>query len=288
VKGKQSGEMTLHAPRSTLHALGMPSFFADRVVLITGASSGIGRALALRLGQDGAKVGLVARRRELLEELAARINDLPSTLHAPRSTHVAVADVTKRDEMQAAAQAIRAALGPIDLLIANAGVGTPTLLDPVNIHDVERTIQVNLLGAIYAVEAVLPEMLRRKSGHLVAISSLAAFKGLPGESAYCASKAAVNAYFEGLRIQARAHRIRVTIACPGFVQTPMTSVIHTPMPFLMTAEKAAEHILWAIRKRKKLYRFPRRTSWLMRLTSWLPDWLVARSMKSYNASINNG
>src|SRR3981081_1445547 len=101
-------------------------------------------------------------------------------------------------------------------------------------------------------------MLRRGSGHLVAISSLAAFKGLPGESAYCASKAAVNAYLEGLRIQLRDHGIRVTIACPGFVETPMTAVNEFPMPFVMSAEKAADHILWAIRKRKKVYRFPRR------------------------------
>ena len=259
----------------------MPKFFADRVVLITGASSGIGRALAVLLSREGAKLGLIARRRDLLEELASTINT--ATIHDSRSKiHVAIADVTKRDEVQAAAQAVRTALGPIDVVIANAGVGTPTLLDPVNVHDVERMIQVNLLGAVYAIEAVLPEMLKRKSGHLVAISSLAAFKGLPGESGYCASKAAINAYFEGLRIQTRDYGIRVTVACPGFVQTPMTAVIDTPMPFLMTAEKAAEHILWAIRKRKKLYRFPRRMSWLMRLTSLLPDWIVARSMKSYN------
>ena len=254
----------------------MPNPFANRVVLVTGASSGIGRELALRLGRAGAKVGLVARRRELLDELAGMIRSAGGAV-AP-----AAADVANRDEMQAAARAIRAQLGPIDLLIANAGVGTPTLLDPVNIRDVERMIQVNLLGVVYAVEAVLPEMLARKSGHLAAVSSLAAFKGLPGESGYCASKAGVNAYMEGLRIHLREHGVRVTVACPGFVETPMTAVVTEPMPFLMSAGQAADHILWAIRKQRKVYRFPRRMSWIMRLTSWLPDWVVAHSMKSYN------
>ena len=88
-------------------------------------------------------------------------------------------------------------------MVANAGFGAPTRLDPLNTADVEQTIRVNVLGVIYSIEAVLPGMLARRSGHLLAVSSLAAFKGLPGESAYCASKAAVNAYMEGLRIALR-------------------------------------------------------------------------------------
>ena len=254
----------------------MPGFFANRVVLVTGASSGIGRALSLRLARQGAKVGLVARRRELLGDLASEIRSAGGT------AALAIADVSQRDQMHAAAKSIRDELGPIDLLIANAGIGTPTLLDPLNVHDVEKMFQVNVFGVIYAIEAVLPDMLRRKSGQIAAVSSLGAFKGLPGESGYCASKAAANVYLEGLRIQLRGTGISVTIACPGFVETPMTAVIDTPMPFLINAEKAANCILWAICKRKKLYRFPRRMSWLMRLTAWLPDAIIAWSMRSYN------
>ena len=107
-------------------------------------------------------------------------------------------------------------------MVANAGFGAPTQLDPLNTADVEQTIRVNVMGVIYSIEAVLPGMLDRGRGHLLAISSLAAFKGLPGESAYCASKAAVNAYMEGLRIALRTKGIVVTTVCPGFVQTPMT------------------------------------------------------------------
>ena len=110
---------------------------------------------------------------------------------------------------------------------------------PLNIDAVEKMIRVNLLGVVYSIEAVLPEMLKRRSGHLAAVSSLAAYKGLPGESAYCASKAAVNTYLEGLRIQLRPHNIAVTTICPGFVATPMTAINQFRMPFLWTAEKAA-------------------------------------------------
>jgi short-subunit dehydrogenase len=257
----------------------MPDRFQNQVVLITGASSGIGRALALRLGQRGAKVGLVARRVALLQEIQ---KVLAIASGSESSCGIAAADVSIREEMQAATRSIREQLGPIDVLIANAGVGTPTLLDPINIKDVERMIRVNVFGVVYAIEAVLPEMLKRKSGHIAAVSSIAAFKGLPGESAYCASKAAVNTYCEGLRIQLRDHGIPVTVACPGFVQTPMTAVNDFHMPFLIGAEKAADWILWAIRKRKKVCRFPRRMSWAARMFGWLPDWVIARSMRGYN------
>jgi short-subunit dehydrogenase len=254
----------------------MSHFFHNRVVLLTGASSGIGWAVAKRLASDGAKVGLVARRRALLDELAQVIRQSGGTAAC------AEADVSRRDETRAATQHIREVLGPIDVLIANAGIGTPTLLDPLNIHDVERMFQVNVFGVIYAIEAVLPEMLKRRTGRIAAVSSIAAFKGLPGESAYCATKAAVNTYLEGLRIQLRGRGISVTVACPGFVKTPMTAANEFAMPFLMSADRAAGYVLHAVRKRLKVYRFPRRMSWLMRLTSWLPDWVIARTMRSYN------
>jgi short-subunit dehydrogenase len=250
--------------------------FRDCVALVTGASSGIGKALALRLAREGCRVGLVARRRELLDNLADQIRS-----EGGCST-TAIADVSDRDEIRAAARHIRDQLGPIDYLIANAGVGTPTLLDPLNIADVERMFEVNVFGVIYAVEAVLPEMIDRKRGHICAVSSLAAFKGMPGESAYCATKAAVNTYLEGLRIQLREHNVAVTTVCPGFVATPMTAVNDFHMPFLVSAERAADHIVRALRRRRKVYRFPWQMSLLMRALCWLPDRLIARSMRSYN------
>src|SRR5207248_7992833 len=132
--------------------------------------------------------------------------------------------------------------GPVDLLVANSGVGLPTQLEPMNVDEVDNLIKVNYLGVVYAIAGVLPEMLQRGKGHLAAVSSLAAYKGMPGESAYCSSKAAVNVYMEGLRIQLRPRGIYVTTVCPGFVDTPMTQVNEFKMTWLWSADKAARKI----------------------------------------------
>jgi short-subunit dehydrogenase len=248
--------------------------FADQVAVVTGASSGIGWALARTLAAQRCKVGLVARRRDRLEALAGEIRQSGGT------AAVAAADVADRDETLAAIGALREQLGPIDLLIANAGVGSETTLDPVNLDDIERTFQVNVLGVVYAIAAVLPEMLRRSRGHVAAVSSLAAYKGLPGESAYCASKAAVSSYMEGLRIQLRDRGIAVTTICPGFVQTPMVEKEDfRRMPYVMSADDAARRIVRALARRVKVFNFPWQMALLMRLTRLVPDWVIARFMR---------
>jgi short-subunit dehydrogenase len=250
--------------------------FANQVAVITGASSGIGWALARELAGQKCRVGLVARRQEQLDNLAQEIRQGGGTAETAR------ADVADRAETLAAIRDLAIRLGPVDLLLANAGVGAPTFLKPFNVTDVEKMFRVNLFGVIYSIEAVLPEMLERGQGHLAAVSSLAAYKGLPGESAYCASKAAVNAYLEGLRIQLRGRGIAVTTICPGFIKTPMTAVNDFHMPFLMEADQAARKIVRALRRRRKVYNFPWQMALLMKLTRWLPDWLLARSMQKYN------
>jgi short-subunit dehydrogenase len=194
----------------------------------------------------------------------------------------AAADVADREQVRAAIEEVRGRLGPVDLLVANAGVGAPTLLEPMNVGDVEKMLRVNVLGMVYAIDAVLPEMLGRGRGHLAGMSSLAAYKGLPGESAYCASKAAVSAFLEGLRIQLRGRGIAVTTICPGFVLTPMTEINDFHMPWLLQPDQAARRIVRALRRKKKVYNFPWQTTLMMKVTAWLPDWLVARSMQQYN------
>ena len=250
--------------------------FAGQTAVVTGASSGIGWALAKALAAAGARVGLVARRRDALEQLAAEIGQTGGT------AAVAPADVGDRVSVVAAIHDVAARLGPVDLLVANAGVGAPTLLEPFNVAEIEKMFRVNTLGVVYAIEAVLPDMLCRGHGHLAAVSSLGAYKGLPGESGYCASKAAVNTFLEGLRIQLRGRGIVVTTICPGFVRTPMTSVNEFHMPFLLEADEAARRIVRALGRRKKVFNFPWPTALLMRLTRWLPDWVMARTMASYN------
>ncbi|HJZ58534.1 MAG TPA: SDR family NAD(P)-dependent oxidoreductase [Gemmataceae bacterium] len=246
------------------------------VAVVTGASSGIGWALAKELAAAGCPVGLMARREGPLNELAAAIRA------AGGVAAVAVADVADRVQTELAVASLHTQLGPIGLMVANAGVGKQTFLDPVNIADVEAMVRVNLLGVVYSFAAVMPEMLARKSGHLVAISSLAGYRGLPGESAYCASKAAVNVYLDGLRIHLRDTGVKVTTVCPGFVKTPMTATNTFHMPGLMEADDAARRIVRAIKAGRKVYNFPWLLHLLVKLSRWLPDWAMQRMMADYN------
>ncbi len=249
--------------------------FANKVVIITGASSGIGWAVAKQLAAQKAKLGLVARRRANLEQLAAEVTRLGGT------AAIAPADITNRAETVAGIHSLRDQLGPVDLLFANAGLGKPTNLDMSNMDEVIEMFKVNTLGVVYSIEAVLPEMVRRRQGHLAAVSSLAAYKGLPGESAYCASKAAVSVYMEGLRLQLRNYGIAVTIVCPGFITTPMTEQHDFQMPFVMDADEAARRIVRALARRKKVFNFPWQTAFLIRLTRWLPDWFLLRRLRGF-------
>ncbi len=250
--------------------------FAGRIAVITGASSGIGWALARALAAQGCKVGLVARRGEQLAALAAEIEQFGGI-----AAH-AVGDVSERQQALDAIHEVAGRLGPVDLLVANAGVGAPTTVEPLNVGDVEKMFRVNVLGVVYSLEAVLPQMLERRSGHLAAVSSLAAYKGLPGESGYTASKAAVNVFMDGLRVQLRNKGVAVTTICPGFVKTPMTEVNEFKMPFLMSAERAAERIVAALERKRKVYNFPWQLAFMMKLSRWAPDWLLDRMMHTYN------
>jgi len=244
---------------------------ASSPIVITGASSGIGRALAVELGTRGHRLGLIARRERELQETVEMVAARGGTAVA------ATADVGDRSALRAAFETLEAAIGPTRVLVANAGFGAPTRLDPLNIDDVERTFRVNLMGVVYSVEAVLPGMLRAEEGHLVAVSSLAALKGLPGESAYCASKAAVNTYMEGLRIALRGRGVAVATVLPGFVDTAITPMDAAATPFMISAETAARKIARVIDRRKSgVVAFPRRMAALTALLARLPDSLVAR------------
>ncbi|MFO0802924.1 MAG: SDR family NAD(P)-dependent oxidoreductase [Gemmataceae bacterium] len=245
--------------------------FTGTTAVVTGASSGIGRALSVELARQGARVGAVARRGDKLAELAAEIRAAGGTVA------VATADVGDRAALHAAIRSVEAELGPTELLLANAGMSHHTGAEEMHVDQVEEILRVNFLGVVYSIEAVLTGMLQRGRGHIVGISSLAAFKGLPGAAAYCASKSAVNAYLESLRIELRSKRIAVTAVCPGFVNTPI--IARNPSTiFLMEPDAAAKRILRAMRRRPGVFRFPKRMAALMWLAKWAPDWLIARKV----------
>ena len=241
-----------------------------KTVVITGASSGIGSALAKELAKRGARVGVLARRQDYLQKLVDDVRATGGTVEAEPG------DVTDRSGLRKAIETLETKLGPVDALIANAGVSFPSGADPVAVDDVEMMMRVNFLGVVHAFDAVLPGMLLRGVGQLVAISSLAAYKGLPGSAGYCASKAAVNTFCESLRIELGPRGVAVTAVCPGFIRTPMTAAQTNPMPFLMDADVAARRIADALLRRPAVFNFPWLMSRLMRITRWLPDRVIRR------------
>jgi NAD(P)-dependent dehydrogenase (short-subunit alcohol dehydrogenase family) len=251
--------------------------FADRVAVVTGASSGIGRALAEELARQGCKVGVLARRQAELEELCADIASAGGT------ARWATADVGEREEVHRALGRLAEELGPPDLVVANAGVGGTVRIDPFDASVVERVYRVNVFGVLHVIEAVLPEMLRRGTGHLAAVSSQGAYKALPGYVGYTSSKAALNHFLEGFRLQLRPRGITVTTILPGFVRTPLTARHRFKMPWLLEPEDAARRIVRALGRRKEVFAFPWQTAWLMRLAGWLPDWAVLRLAGRYPA-----
>jgi len=246
--------------------------------LITGASSGIGRGLALDLARRGAKLGLVARRHELLQEIEAEIS---STNKGPTSVLLLPADVNDADALRQAAQELSHRFGPVDLLIANAGTGVTNPSDEFDAAQLSSVINVNVIGVANSVAAVLPEMISRASGHLVVISSLAAYRGLPKSAAYCASKAAVSAMFESFRLDLEPRGIDVTIIHPGFIKTPLTAGRKAHLPWLMEVGDAVNKILRAIEKRKKSYAFPWQLATIVRAGMIMPtfmyDWISRRN-----------
>lgn len=247
-------------------------FWTDKTVMITGASSGIGKGLALDIAARGARLGLLARRQNLLDEI----------VDAVKGRAVAVtADVRDAKAMKAAADRIRAELGPIDMLIANAGIGTSKHVAQLDPDHVANVIGINVLGAANSVAAVVPQMVERGEGQLVAISSLAAYRGLAKSAAYCASKAALSAYFESMRIDLRGTGVGVTIIHPGFIKTPLTAGRDAKMPYLMELDDAIPKIVSAIEKGKKSVAFPWQLATVVRAGMLMPtfmyDWIAARN-----------
>lgn len=218
--------------------------------LITGASSGIGEALTRRLAAGGRPVALVARRADLLESLAAEIR------RGGGRAEAYPCDVGVRDGVRRVVARCQETLGPVGLLVANAGVSENTRPGSLDAESVERILRVNFLGAVYFVEAVLPGMLERDRGRLVAVSSLAGYGGLPLTAAYSASKAAMTNFFESLRIDLRETGVGVTVVCPGYVRTPMTDGNLHSMPFLVEVDAAAERIHRAIEAGRASLSFP--------------------------------
>lgn len=239
--------------------------------LITGASSGIGMALARELAKRGHALALLARRTELIEALAREL---------PRAVAI-TCDVTDSASVEAAVREAEARLGgEIDIAVANAGVSIPVHATTFNVADVEQILRVNVLGTVYLYGAVMPSMIRRGEGKFVGIASLAGLRGIPAAGPYSASKAAMQAFLEAARVELVPYGVRVVIVNPGFVVTPMTAKNRFRMPFLMNADRAATIIADGIESGRRVVEFPMGTSLAMRILRLLPDALYDLVMRS--------
>jgi short-subunit dehydrogenase len=251
------------------------NYWTNKVVMITGASSGIGRGMAREIAARGASLGLLARREELLQEIVSEAESLNV-----RAVSASV-DVRDAEAVREAANRFRKELGPIDVLIANAGIGTADHAIKLQPQQAADVIGINVLGAVNSVAAVVPEMVERGQGRLVAISSLAAYRGVSKSAAYCASKAAVSTYFESVRIDLRHTGVGVTIIHPGFIKTALTAGREAKMPYLMELDDAVKKILSAIEKEKKTYAFPWQLATIVRAALIMPtamyDWIAERN-----------
>lgn len=259
--------------------------FRERVILVTGAASGIGRALSRQLGAAGASVGLVDYDEAGLERLHAELKT------AGIRTALAAADVRKREEVRSAVASLTERLGPVDVLIPCAGICGFEMVDDLNVPQVEKILQINFLGVVYTIDAVLPSMLERRSGRIVGIASLAGVRAIPFEPTYCASKAALAAYLESLRPALRRRGVLVTTVFPGFVQTPLLDGLmeagQTKVPpGAIDADTCARKIIAAVRRGKRVASFPWRTSLLVSLARFLPPLFYDRIMTRMAARIN--
>jgi NAD(P)-dependent dehydrogenase (short-subunit alcohol dehydrogenase family) len=246
-----------------------------RAALITGAGSGIGRQLVIDLTRRGWKVAGLDRDPEGLARLE---HDLAG--ENPQLAWGAT-DVTDMGSLNASVGKMEDRLGPIDLLIACAGVAGETPAVGMSPDAIARIITINLIGVSNTIAAVLPGMLVRRRGHIVAISSLASFRGLPGQMGYCASKAGLNALMQSLGLDVRQLGIRVTTVCPGHTRTPQSTCMYKD-EYLWPIEATAREILRAIDKQKRFHAFPwivvRQLRFMRVLPERMQGWLLERAL----------
>lgn len=241
-------------------------------VFVTGASSGIGNALARYYASHGAQLGLVARRKELLEELNADLG-VDCVIYP--------LDVRDAASLERAAQDFIQRFGVPDIVIANAGVSRGTLTEhKEDITAFKAVLEINVLGMVHTFQPFIEAMRKAGTGSLVGIASVAGIRGLPGAGAYSASKAAAISYLESLRVEMAAHGIAVTTIAPGYIRTPMTDVNSYKMPFLMDVDVAAGKFAKAITCKRRFVVIPWQMGVMARLMRFIPPLLWDWAMKN--------
>ncbi len=246
-------------------------------IILTGASDGIGRAMAVEFARLGARLGLIARRKEKLEEVKAECLD-----RGAKQVEIFAVDVTHEADFENALIHLDEKLDGATGFIANAGVTGRSSFKAEAWKEAKHCLQVNVLAAVHGLEVMKLRMLRRGSGTLAGVSSVAAARGMPTSGAYSASKAALSTYLETLRVDLTRAGIRVVNIAPGFIDTEMTKKNKGTMPFLISAEEAAKVFVKGYSKGLSFVTAPAPWRWIYPVLQMMPNWLFdAISRRTY-------
>ena len=246
----------------------------NKTIWITGASSGIGKALAIKFAQEGWKVAISARREELLKEISK----------SQKNISYFPLDVTDSEKCKSVFEEIKKKLGDIDISVFSTGIHDPKSEKTLNLEKVKKIMEVNFFGTVNSINSVYEYYKSRKSGHISIVSSVAGYRGLPAAGAYCASKSALSSFAESLYFDLKRHDVRVSLISPGFIKTPMTDKNDFPMPMIKSAEFAAEQMFKGLTKSKSFeIHFPKSFTSIMKVLKVIPNGLyfkiVEKGMK---------
>lgn len=237
--------------------------FNNSIILITGATSGIGLQLVKDLANEGAKLALLSRRIELLDSSVDELKNQTTICNYK-------CDVTNQVEVAETISKVKKDFGKIDIAILNSGVAFRSSVLDYKSEEAEITFNTNVLGAIYCIEQLLPDFISQKRGVIVGVSSLGDGKGFPKSGFYSASKAALTIILESLRIELKKYNVKVVTVKPGFVRTAMTDKNEFEMPFLMDVEKASKIIIDGLKKEKRIIEFPFATTLGAKILRMMP------------------
>lgn len=236
----------------------------NKTILLTGASTGIGRQLVIKLAKENSKIAIISRRKELLDSLISELNSSSKIIAYQ-------CDVRDFEQVKSVYYQIKQDLGEIDIAILNSGVSYRMSESTFEIEKAREIFDTNFFGVINFIHLLKEDFIKNKNGVIVGVSSLADSRGFPASGFYCASKAALTIFLESLRVELKKHNISVITVRPGFVKTPMTDKNEFYMPFLMEADKSAEIILQGIKDNKRVIEFPLLLNLIVKFIKILPN-----------------